>query len=53
MIIIGFEEKRRKMLKMVVMIASVGHRWVNLLVLGVGESVLVLGKLGGGGEGGV
>ena len=48
MIIRGFEEKMRKMLKMVVMIASVGHRWVNMLVLGVSESVLVLRKLGGG-----
>uniref|UniRef100_A0A2N9ED93 Uncharacterized protein n=1 Tax=Fagus sylvatica TaxID=28930 RepID=A0A2N9ED93_FAGSY len=51
MIIRGFEEKMRKMLKMVVMIAGVGDRWVNLLVLGAvlgaGESVLVLGKLGG------
>ena len=35
------------MLKMVVMIASVGHRRVNLLVLGAGEFVLMLGKLGG------
>ena len=48
MIIKGFEEKRWKMLKMVVMIASVGHRWVNMLVLGDSESVLVLRKLGGG-----
>jgi hypothetical protein len=47
MIIRGFEEKKRQMLKMVVMIASVGHRWVNLVVLGAGESVLVLGKLRG------
>ena len=46
MIIRGFEEKRRKMLKMVVMIAGVGHWWVNLLVLGAGESVLMLRKLG-------
>ncbi len=33
------------MLKMVAMIASVGHWQVTLLVLGAGESVLVLGKL--------
>ena len=50
MIIRGFEEKMRKMQKMVVMIAGMGHRWVNLLVQGAGESVLVLGKLGGGGS---
>ncbi len=48
MIIRGFEEKMRKMLKMVVMIASVGHQWVNLLILGAGESVLVLGNWEGG-----
>ena len=33
------------MLKMVAMIVSVGHRQVTLLVLGAGESMLVLGKL--------
>ena len=30
---------------MVAMIVSVGHRQVTLLMLGAGESVLVLGKL--------
>ena len=48
MIIRGFEEKMRKMQKMVVMIAGMGHQWLNLLVQGAGESMLVLGKLGGG-----